>query len=221
MDGRTKIVLWVSLCSAFLIILYIGCSGVGINQVYVNPNMNFNFIKKVAVLPFDNLSQDRFAGKKFREIFVTTLLASETIDVPELGDVMKALQVQGMVLADLSLPGQEIIPEPSPLIKIKTDSISSEMAKNIGQALGVQGIILGTVDEFSLIRSTSGSYPEVSVTMRMIDPMTGSIIWSISHSEKGSLVLPSILGIGEETLHETAIKASKKIVNTLVYKKAK
>ena len=51
--------------------------------VYINPNTNFGFIKRVAVLPFENLSTDRFADKKVRDVFVTSLLSTEVIDVPE------------------------------------------------------------------------------------------------------------------------------------------
>jgi len=217
MDKRPRLKIVYLLLLIFFIIFYLGCKSVGINQVYLNPNMNFSFIKKVAVLPFENLSRDSNAGKKFRDIFVTTLLSTETLEVPELGDIMKALQVQRTGVSELQLSEQAILTEPVPSSQTKTEYISKEMAKNLAQSLGVQGIVLGTVNEFSLVNSSSGSYPEVSVNLRMIDPLTGSIIWSISHTEKGSLVLPSILGIGEETLHETAIKASRKIVETLVY----
>ena len=198
----------------YLIIMYVffmlGCSQVK-SKVYINPNANFRFIKKVAVLPFENLSQDRYAGKKMRDIFITTLLASEVVDVPELGDVQQVMNTIGIV----SQPDQPVLTvrEQEP-----TSTITRDTARALGQALGIQGIIVGSVEEYGIIRGLSGSYPEVSLTLRMIDPKTGSIIWAVSHTEKGSRILPSILGIGEETLTETAFNASKKITDTLVYK---
>jgi TolB-like protein len=189
---------------------YLGCNQVK-GKVYINPNANFRFIKKVAVLPFENLSQDRYAGKKMRDIFVTTLLASEVVDVPELGEVQQVMNTIGMV----SQPDQPILTvrEQEP-----TGTITRDTARALGQALGIQGIIIGSVEEYGIVRGMSGSYPEVSLTLRMIDPKTGSIIWAVSHTEKGSRILPSILGIGEETLTETAFNASKEITDTLVYK---
>jgi len=180
------------------------------NKVYVNPNINFRFIKRVAVLPFENFAQDRFADKKVRDVFVTTLLASEVVDVPELGEVLLVMNTIGIA----SGQGQSEFGPPNPQ---STSNISIETAKALGQALGVQGIILGSVEEYSIIRGASGSYPEISITMRMIDPKTGSIIWAVSHTEKGRLFLPSILGIGEETLSETLFKALKNIVDTLFF----
>lgn len=200
----------------FLIIL-LGCASNGQNQVYINQNINFGFIKRVAVMPFENLTQDRFAGKRFRDIFVTTLLSSEVIEVPELGDTMRAMSI----ISPQQLLSQTPSPDSSPLVEIKIDYITSDIAKALGQALGVQGIILGTVSAFNINRSGSDSYAEVSATMRMIDPLTGGIIWSVSHTEKGSLILPSILGFGEKTLHETALKAARNIVNTLLYQEVR
>lgn len=194
----------LSMVSFLMLFGYIGCVGTK-SKVYINPNVNFRFVKKVGVLPFENFTNDRFAHKKVRDIFVTTLLASEMVEVPELGEL---LQVINNINLASSAPGQET----------STGTITREVAKELGQTLKIQGIILGNVEEYSIIRSGSGSYPEVSLSLRMIDAKTGSIIWAISHTEKGNRIIPSILGIGEGTVTETAIKACKKIVETLIYK---
>jgi len=165
-------------------------------KVYVNPNTNFGFIKRVAVLPFENLTSDRFADKKVRDIFVTSLLSTEVIDVPELGEVMKALESQGIA---------------------SSDAVTGDVAKAVGQILGVQGLVLGTVEEYSVNRTMAGSFPEIAVTLRMLDAKTGNIIWSVSHSEKGGRILPTVFGIGEDTLSEVTARATKKVVETLVY----
>ena len=165
-------------------------------HVYINPNTNFGFIKRVAVLPLENLTTDRFADKKVRDVLVTTLLSTEVIDVPELGEVLKVLESQGIV---------------------SQQEITSETARAIGQMLSVQGLILGTVEEYAVNRTAAGSFPEIAVTFRMLDTKTGNIIWSVSHTEKGGRVIPTIFGCGESSLSEAASKAVKKIVETLVY----
>ncbi|MGA1795630.1 MAG: hypothetical protein ACMUIL_07205 [bacterium] len=202
--ASTVISVFLLICAAA------GCMRPG-NRVYVNPNTNFRFVKKVAVLPFQNLSQDRFADKKVWDTFVTTLLASEAVEVLELGEVLRVMNTLGITSAasdQTSFAPQDQKP---------AGTITRDAARDLGQALGIQGIILGSVEEYGIVRSSSGSYPEVSLTLRMVDPKTGSIIWAVSHTEKGSRVLPSILGIGEDTLSETALKAARHIVDTLVY----
>ena len=202
-DRKLKILL--PMVSCLLLFGYIGCAGTK-SKVYVNPNANFRFVKKVGVLPFENFTNDRFAHKKVRDIFVTTLLASELVDVPELGEIFQV--INNMDLTASAPPGEET----------STGTINSKVAKELGQTLKIQGIILGNVEEYSIIRSSSGSYPEVSLSLRMIDAKTGSIIWAISHTEKGNRIIPSVLGIGEGTVTETAIKACENIVETLIYK---
>lgn len=208
-DFQVKTRLFYFIASVLIMMGCTGCMGAK-SKVYINSNINFRFIKKVAVFPFENLSQDRFAGKKVRDIFVTTLLASEVVEVPELGEVVQAMNTLG-----LGMGAEEsgfAFEEQGP-----ASTITKDTAMALGKAIGIQGIILGSVEEYSIIRSTSGSYPEVSLSLRMIDTKTGSIIWAVMHTEKGSRIIPSILGIGEETLSEAAIKATKKIVDTLVY----
>jgi len=178
-----------------IVLCIAGCGGVK-PKVYVNPNTNFGFIKRVAVLPFENLTSDRFADKKVRDVFVTSLLSTKLIDVPELGEVLKALESQGITTPE---------------------AITGEVAKSLGQILGVQGLVLGTVEEYAVNRTMAGSVPEIAVSLRMIDAKTGNIIWSVSHTEKGGRILPTVFGIGEDTLSEVTVKAAKRIVDTLVY----
>lgn len=174
--------------------LMMGCATK--SRVYVNPNTNFGFIKRVAVLPFENLSNDRFADKKVRDVFVTALLSTEVIDVPELGEVLKILESQGIATPQ---------------------DMTAEVARAVGQMLGVQGLILGTVEEYTINRTAAGSFPEIALTLRMLDAKTGNIIWSVSHTEKGGRLLPTIFGLGESTLSEATVKAAHSIVETLVY----
>jgi curli biogenesis system outer membrane secretion channel CsgG len=165
-------------------------------RIYINPNTNFGFIKRVAVLPFENLSPDRFADKKVRDVFITALLSTEVIDVPELGEVFQILESQGVA---------------------KPQDVTTEVAKAVGQVMGVQGLILGTVEEYTINRTAAGSFPEIALTLRMLDTKTGNIIWSVSHTEKGGRILPTIFGFGESTMSEATAKAAKRIVDTLVY----
>ncbi|MGA1868716.1 MAG: hypothetical protein ACMUJM_09210 [bacterium] len=194
-----------------IIFLFFGCTG-RYQKVYINPDVNFGFIKKVAVLPFESLSQDKYAGQKVWNMFVTSLLATHAIDVVELGDVQKALSSIGG--GEMMVPQQGVWLQ-SP--QVTTSTMEKEKVMALGQILGVQAIIQGSVEVYDMKRMQSGSYPEVCLSMRMIDVKTGTIIWSINHTERGGRVLPTILGIGEESLSKTTLNAVEKVVETLIY----
>ncbi|MBI5748742.1 MAG: hypothetical protein HZA00_06400, partial [Nitrospinae bacterium] len=61
-----------SMCPLWLIIPFIliqnGC-GTAPKQ-YIRANVNFQYIKKVAVLPLNNLTDDKYAGEKLKSIIV-------------------------------------------------------------------------------------------------------------------------------------------------------
>ena len=178
----------------FLCIILIGC-GAG-KKVYIHPNTNFRYIKKVAVMPFGNLTNDKFAGDRVRNLFVTELLSTGTIDVVELGELLKILETEGIRT---------------------TDSVSTDIAQKIGKNLGVQAVILGSVDQYGTVRTGQSSYPEVGVTVRMLEVETGTIIWTASYTKTGSHIIASLFGIGTETASSVASSVVKKLVNTLVY----
>jgi len=70
-------------------ILFYGCGGTTIR--YLNPTANFSHIKKVAVAPFSNFSDDRYAGEKVINALTIELLSRYAFDVIEHGEVSKAL----------------------------------------------------------------------------------------------------------------------------------
>ena len=49
---------------------------------YINQDTDFSFIKTVAVLPLDNLTNDRFAGESVRQVVISELLASGQVCPP-------------------------------------------------------------------------------------------------------------------------------------------
>jgi len=59
---------------------------------YLHPNMDLGVIKRVAVLPFENVTPDRAASDKVQKVFLTELLALEAFEVVEPGQVNKFLK---------------------------------------------------------------------------------------------------------------------------------
>lgn len=183
---------------SLVIILISGCSRATIR--YINPAANFSYIKKVAVLPFNNLSDDRYAGERVRSVLIVDLMSRGFFDVVEQGEVTKVL---GIIFREAGVEEGRAV------------SVDSETLKIIGERLGVQAIILGSVDEYSSGAGYSGSNI-VSIGMRMLDTSSGIILWQVKTTETSRSVWRKMLGIEEVDRSELTTKAVKKALDTLL-----
>lgn len=175
------------------LILLVGCrSG---PTVYVHPNADFSVIKKVAVLPFENLTQDRFAGDKVQKIFTTELLSLGAFEVAEPGQVLR-------VLANERIEN--------------VSTLSAADIKKVGQGLGVQALVFGSVVDFGSIQVGSNPSPEVTVQLRLVEIQSGITLWSVSHSRSGVKIPVRLFGIGGETPTQAAQKLMRREVNTIL-----
>jgi len=164
-------------------LLLCGC-GMG-PTVFLNRQYNFQFLEKVAVVPFDNVSDDQGAGARASRVFLSRLLAAESFDVVEPGEVSKALEKYGTV---------------------RTSELSQEQIINLGKELKVQGIFLGSVTESSGMRSGGGTTNIVTLVIRLVETEKGTTIWSATNSAGKKGFWASVFGGGEKTQSE-AIRA--------------
>ncbi|MGB5398999.1 MAG: penicillin-binding protein activator LpoB, partial [Thermoanaerobaculia bacterium] len=93
---------------------------------------------------------------------------------------------------------------------------SSEEALGLGQALGVQAVVIGTVAQSEVMRFGSALRPVVTLDAQMIETDTGAIVWAATHTEKGSTVGARLLGTGGEPLAETTRRCIQKLLDTLL-----
>jgi TolB-like protein len=165
---------------------------------FSNPNFDFSFVERVAVLPFENLSSDRQAGLRATRLTVTELLASGALDVVERGEVQAAL-----TQTETFQPGRTPMP-------------STEQVISLGQALGVQAVIMGTVTQSENLRSGSVLIPVVTIDMRMVEAETGATVWAATHSEKGGSISAKVLGTGGQPMAETTRECVRQVLSTLI-----
>jgi len=179
----------------FAVLLGAGCGGAKVAPAfYVNPETDFSFVKRVAVLPFDNLTNDKFAGDAVRQIVISELLASGLVDVTCPGDAIAAMEK----------------------LKLKQgQSPTAEDIKAIGKALKVQAVILGAVNKFGEIREGNISAPEVAITLMMADASSGSIIWSVTKTRGGAGFMARHFGARSETMSETVLAVVREAIRTL------
>lgn len=163
---------------------------------YIHAAYDFSLIKKVAVLPIENLTLDQQAGEKVRKAVVSELLAAGVVDVIELGQVNRSLTQQNV---------QTI------------SSVGVEDFKRLGPALGAQAFILGSVETYDRVNVGGVGFPEISVTLRAVDAATGSIIWSASQTGGGPGFAGRLLGVGGDTMSEATQKTVRGALTTLFH----
>jgi TolB-like protein len=186
--NRLTFPLLYALCS-MLIFIY-GCGG---PKYHIQPKADISDIKRVAVLPLENFTADTYAGEKIRRIVISELL-SRGIDVIEPGEVTRILKES----------------EVRSLGSIKVSDI-----QNIGKTLGVEAVMLGSVEAFGMGRGISVTYPEVSIHLILLEASSGNIVWSVLHTTGGASFWTRHFGAEGISLSEAARKAVKEAVNTL------
>ncbi len=170
------------------------CAGALPPTRFVNPNFDFAFVEKAAVLPLENLSNDQQAGVRATRLLITELLASGALDVVEPGEVRAAFE---------SVADRRRIPTTEQVIKM-------------GERLGVQAIIIGTVTQSQSLRSGTVTVPVVTLDVHMLETETGTAVWAATHSEKGGGLSAKLLGTGAEPIAETTRRCVRKIIETLL-----
>ena len=177
----------------FLITCVSGCAfGNGIKS-YARPGTDFEHINKIAVLPFENHTSDRFADDRVKSLLVIDLL-SRGVDVIEPGEVrglMREMKVRSL------------------------KSITSRHIKQMGEILKVQAVMTGAVGVFSVSRGSAVSYPEVSISLMLHEAETSDIIWSAWHTTGGASFSTRHFGAEGKTLDETAKILIDEILDTL------
>jgi polysaccharide biosynthesis protein PelC len=161
---------------------------------YVHPNYDFSRVKKVAVLPLENLTSDQTAGEKMRKIIITELLATGIVDVIEPGQVNRVL-------------AQQNIQNPTALLP--------EDFKKLAAAVSAELLVVGSVEAFDRVAVGGVQAPEVTLTLRGVDAESGTVVWATSHTEGGATVAARLFGLTGDSLSEVARKVAHEAVVTL------
>jgi hypothetical protein len=152
----------------FLAAAFAGCGG-GALEPYASQNLKGGEGLKMAILPFDNLSDDQGAGKTMENLALVEFLKRTPAKIVDPGEVSAALLQERVRLAT---------------------SIPKETIRSLGANLGVDLFLVGIVHEYGMQRASgaggSGDIPVVSLTLRILDAETGDIVWAISSARRGN-----------------------------------
>ena len=179
-----------ALC-VFFLLFFSGCVG---PISYIHPTADLTYIETVAIVPFENLTQQKGAEGKAMNVVATEVLRRGVFDVVEFGEVAKVLREEGF-----KDPGL----------------ISKRVAERAAKRLNIQAFILGSVEEYGASRTGGTSYPEVSMSLKLIDAKSYKILWEATHSVKGTTVLDRLFGISKKSSSDLAKELVAEMFDTL------
>lgn len=169
------------------------CRSTSQQTSYVHKNADLGAITKVAVLPFDNLSQERSAADKVQKIFYLELLSLDVFEVTEPGQVTKILRSQ-----------------------TGSDALGPADYQRIGKDLGVDAVFVGSVVDYAEGHTGTTATPEVNIQLRLIETHSGSTVWSTGRSRSGASMSARLFGVGGESMTQAARKVLRAELGTLL-----
>jgi polysaccharide biosynthesis protein PelC len=175
-----------------LILLFGGCAGSGVR--YHNPDMDFGAIRRVAVLPFANLTRDASAAERARDVFTTMLLATNAMYVIPPGEVFRGISRAS--LADPTRP-------------------SVEEVKRLAGIVSVDAVITGLVREYGEVRSGQSTANVISLSLQMMEVQTGTVVWTAESTKGGITVRDRLFGGGGEPMNKVTQDAVEDLLEKL------
>ncbi len=175
-----------------LVLLFAGCGTSGVR--YHSPDMDFGSIRRVAVLPFANLTREAAAAERVRDVFTTMLLATGATYVIPPGEVFRGVSRAGLV--DPTRP-------------------SSEEVKKFAGIVTVDAVITGVVREYGEVRSGQSAANVVSVSLQMIEAQTGTVVFTAETTKGGITVSDRLFGGGGDAMNKVTQAAVDDLLEKL------
>jgi hypothetical protein len=172
----------------------VACGTSGAPTYFHDPNMDFAALRTIAVLPFVNLTRDKLAGERVRDIFANSLLSTGALYVIPAGEVARGISRAGVV--DPTMPSAEEIVKLAGIIK-------------------ADAVITGVVREYGEIKSGSTSANVVSLSLEMIEVQSQKVVWSAASTKGGISPWDRLLGGGGRPMNDVTKAAIDDIINKL------
>ncbi|NOX81123.1 MAG: hypothetical protein GXP57_08590 [Deltaproteobacteria bacterium] len=180
--------------AAIIILSLSGCAAPQNESTFVRQKTDLRYVKKVAVLPFTNNTSDKFAAQRIRDITTTQILSMGIFDVVDEGVVDSALREMAIG---------------------KDKPMDTPILKRLGQRLGVQAFIDGTVNDIGTNKSGPFSYPEVSLTLKLVDSESAEILWQSSAHRNGYSVWERLFDLDPQDSFQLALILTRDMLATI------
>lgn len=178
----------------FCILNILSCNKSIKKETFLRDNIDMGYVTKIAVLPFENNSSDKFAADRSRNVTITQVLALGLFDVIDKGIVDSVLL-------------EEAVEYGKPIDQVTI--------KRLGQRLNVQAFLMGTVDVSGESRKGSVSFSELSLTLRLIDTRAAIILWQATGYKSGDSITSRLLGLTPIDSFQVSIMLIRELLSTV------
>lgn len=175
------------------VLILTGCAA-GL-KLYVNPLADPGAYSKIAIVPFGNLTSERYAPERVARAFESALLATDRYSIMGVGEFYPLLQRSGIELSQLTA--------------------NPERLKAVTASANVTGILRGVVTEYKSQRVGQEEYPLVAFDAELVDGPTGTVVWRATLHARGRSSL-ALLGLsGDRSFAQVTEKACAQAVASL------
>lgn len=167
----------LSILAVLLLSICFGCSTY-VKRDSVTPFSSddaqaYSSIKKIAILPFDNLSKTKDAEKLINALILTELLNKDIFDSIE--DVRYVASVMKM-------------------LKIKrTEILDRDLVLKMGETMRCEAVVVGQIDAYEIGKKDEST--DISISAAMFDTRSGDILWTANVTHSSSTSLGKVFGV--------------------------
>jgi TolB-like protein len=177
----------------FILLSLSGCGSGSMTKAFMREGATVGHIETVVVLPYENLGGGAGAAQRTREITMTQILTARLFDVVDKGRV-------DSVLVDEAIdPGTPV---------------DAATLRRLGQRLGAQAFFIGSVEQGTEALGAS-VYPEVNLTLRLLDAETGTLIWQATGRGSGYSLADRLFGLAPKNHFEVTLKLVDSMLKTI------
>lgn len=163
-------------------------------QVFLRPEFHPAYIRKVAVLPFEDNTKNPDIAANCRQVTITQILSSG------LFDAVDQMQVDSVLM-------QEAVKQGEP--------INAMTLRRLGQLLHVQAFLLGTLDEADQQQKGAASFLNMTLTLRLIDSESGLVLWQASGNDSGYSFWDRLFGVGGKDPYQVTVDLVQRLLATI------
>ena len=161
---------------------------------YVNPDVDFSFVHRVAVFPFQNLSADHRAPARVGSIFLAEILEHEGLVILAPGETLSTL-------VEMKLGSAEVL--------------SADQIVELGRRLDVDAVFFGTVEEYGLEQMGRDRSFALTASFSMAETSTGALIWNSQVHKGGVSIWRKLFGGGAPEPYSVSRDAVRQALGTL------
>jgi len=178
----------------FVLVLISSCTKSVSTETFLRDNIDMGYVTRIAVLPFENFTSDKFSGDRVRNVTITQTLALGLFDVIDKGLVDSVLL-------------EEAVEYGKPIDQITI--------KRLGQRLNVQAFLMGTVDTSGEGRKGNINFAELSLTLRLVDTRAAVILWQASGYKSGDSLLGRLFGLMPKDPFQVSLLLVRELLSTV------